>query len=767
MGDRDRLWLSDRQVDLVTGDVVRAGETVARLTTKERELLGYLAARTGEDVARGDLLTDVWGYAPTARTRAVDFTVRRLRQKIEAEPSDPEHVQTVHGVGYRFQPTQAPEQDPLPQGLSSINLPTAAVEPEGPVHGAVALVQAALRSRVRLVTVVTPLATLGRQVARHVAASFGDGVLWLRGGLSALSQILPDASHPAARRLLLRTRPPSLVVLEDVPVDDLEAMDELARALRAAPDLRVLAVSPRRLALAAEHSLALEPTSDTPVDLTELDEAWAAIPPELRTGWSRLSACTGSVDLEGAEHLLGAEAVDHLDALQDAGVLAADASDGRIRFRLRQAARRYGRQRLGQELATLRQQRRAWLLERYAPLLTGLAREVPAELLAEAPELHALWTDERARPVARVRAALLLSAAGHAPEHDRDRLEAAGTLLDATDQARLPLHLLRSRLRLAAGSATDALLDAREALRQARADGRLHGEALAGALLANALLRLGRLTEALEAAQQARQRLQVAGDRLSEIALLQVMADVEHELGQRARAESTLREAVHLARLDGASLPLADGLISLGTLHRHKRDVSSAAQAYDTARDVLSGRTGVEAELSRARLSLESAVLDLERGATRQALGVLEPLARDLGSHGRTRFAGEAWLAVAGSRWQGGDLDGAVEGFEQGRSAFETSEDRLYTGLSLAWSGATAAAAGEVGVASGWLEESREHLEPLGLRRGREVLTACRAHLDRAQGRELGPVLAWARDVESSDESWGDVRLALRLLERV
>ena len=67
MAESDRLWLSDRQVDLVTGDVVRAGDAIARLTTKERELLAYLAARESEDVPRADLLTDVWGYAPTAR----------------------------------------------------------------------------------------------------------------------------------------------------------------------------------------------------------------------------------------------------------------------------------------------------------------------------------------------------------------------------------------------------------------------------------------------------------------------------------------------------------------------------------------------------------------------------------------------------------------------------------------------------------------------------------------------------------------------------
>ena len=54
----------------------------------------------------------------------------------------------------------------------------------------------------------------------------------------------------------------------------------------------------------------------------------------------------------------------------------------------------------------------------------------------------------------------------------------------------------------------------------------------------------------------------------------------------------------------------------------------------------------------RARLALESAILDLEQGQESRALGVLEPLAKDLASHGRTRVAGEAWLAAAGSRWR-------------------------------------------------------------------------------------------------------------------
>lgn len=761
-----RLWLADRQVDLVTGDVVRLGEAVARLTTKERELLAYLAGRSAEDVERADLLTDVWGYARTARTRAVDFTVRRLRQKIESDPSEPAHVLTVHGVGYRFEGARrsAPAEPVTLQPAGEV--PMGAVAADGPEPAVVELVRSALLSGARLITLVSPSGPHAEHVAAHVAGALGDKVLWLGGPLSALADAMTGADTPPIRRRLLRAAAPELVVLLDVPTDDPAPLDELADALRALPALRVLALSRRRLMLAAEHSLVVEPDLTDGGDLTRMDEGWATLQPDLRMAWTRLSACTGSVDLEGAEALLGLDAVDALDGLVDAGVLVGQSAPMGRRFRLRDAAVRYGRQRLGRELGPLRQQRRTWLLDRHAGLLTGLSRESPPGLADESAELHALWSDTDARPLSRVRAALLLSAVGHSAEEDRARLEAAESLLDGHSDAMLPLHLLRARLRLAAGAATLALDDARVALLEARQEARTHGEALAGALLATALMRLGRMQEAREAARQARQRLQQTGDRASEVELLQALGRIEHELGARVQAESTLREAVHLARLEGAPVPLADSLVALGTLYRHGKRLAPSAEAYDTAAEALVGRVGVEADLTRARLRLESAVLDLERGRAVQALGVLEPLAGELQRHGLTRDAGEAWLAVAGSRWQGGDLDGAVEGFERGRSAFESCDDRLYTGLALAWSGATAAAIGEVQVADSWLEQSREHLEPLGLQRGQDVLVACRAHLDLAHGRPVEQVLHWAHEVERSAETWGDVRLALRLLPR-
>lgn len=72
------------------------------LTRKEFGLLRLLAARSGEPVTRDDLLNEVWGYDATPTTRTVDNHVASLRAKLEDNPSDPRHLCTVHGVGYKW-----------------------------------------------------------------------------------------------------------------------------------------------------------------------------------------------------------------------------------------------------------------------------------------------------------------------------------------------------------------------------------------------------------------------------------------------------------------------------------------------------------------------------------------------------------------------------------------------------------------------------------------------------------------------------------------
>ena len=55
------------------------------------------------DATAVDLLQNGWGYSPTMATRTVDNQIHKLRKKIEETPSDPRHILTVHGTGYRFE----------------------------------------------------------------------------------------------------------------------------------------------------------------------------------------------------------------------------------------------------------------------------------------------------------------------------------------------------------------------------------------------------------------------------------------------------------------------------------------------------------------------------------------------------------------------------------------------------------------------------------------------------------------------------------------
>ena len=72
------------------------------LTLREFELLKYLAEREDKVYSREQLLEDVWGYEYYGDIRTVDVTVRRLREKLEDESSDPKFVCTKRGVGYYF-----------------------------------------------------------------------------------------------------------------------------------------------------------------------------------------------------------------------------------------------------------------------------------------------------------------------------------------------------------------------------------------------------------------------------------------------------------------------------------------------------------------------------------------------------------------------------------------------------------------------------------------------------------------------------------------
>jgi DNA-binding response OmpR family regulator len=83
------------------------GGRLVEMTRKEFALLRFLASREDTVVTRDELLNRVWGVGSYPLTRTVDNHVSSLRAKLEADPGRPVHIQTVHGVGYKFVPDRS------------------------------------------------------------------------------------------------------------------------------------------------------------------------------------------------------------------------------------------------------------------------------------------------------------------------------------------------------------------------------------------------------------------------------------------------------------------------------------------------------------------------------------------------------------------------------------------------------------------------------------------------------------------------------------
>lgn len=73
-----------------------------KFTKKEFAILEYFINRDGETVPRHDLLNNIWGYDKTPSTRTVDTFILEIRKKIEETPSNPKHIVSISGVGYKF-----------------------------------------------------------------------------------------------------------------------------------------------------------------------------------------------------------------------------------------------------------------------------------------------------------------------------------------------------------------------------------------------------------------------------------------------------------------------------------------------------------------------------------------------------------------------------------------------------------------------------------------------------------------------------------------
>ncbi|MDK2801028.1 MAG: two-component system, OmpR family, response regulator VicR [Clostridiales bacterium] len=107
---------TDSASDTVTDSMIKAGkllinidqyevkkeDQLLELTLREFELLKFLATQPAKIFSREALLEKVWGYEYYGDVRTVDVTIRRLREKVEDEPSNPQYIITKRGVGYYF-----------------------------------------------------------------------------------------------------------------------------------------------------------------------------------------------------------------------------------------------------------------------------------------------------------------------------------------------------------------------------------------------------------------------------------------------------------------------------------------------------------------------------------------------------------------------------------------------------------------------------------------------------------------------------------------
>ena len=102
-GSSDVFRFEDKVVDF-QNLLLQAGSETVQLTLMESELLRYLIQNAGHPVSRKAILENVWDLQEDTDTRAIDNFIVRLRKYIEDEPSEPRHLVTVRGLGYKFIP---------------------------------------------------------------------------------------------------------------------------------------------------------------------------------------------------------------------------------------------------------------------------------------------------------------------------------------------------------------------------------------------------------------------------------------------------------------------------------------------------------------------------------------------------------------------------------------------------------------------------------------------------------------------------------------
>lgn len=268
------LDLGHRVIDLENG-VVRVAAKELPLTNREREALVFLVSRAGEAVERDALLEEVWGIDEVVLTRAIDQAMVRLRKKIEPDPKHPQHLLTVHRVGYRLV---------LPEGAVASDVPNNLPAESDDFFGRVEALEAidGLLAEGGLCTLKGPPGVgktrLSRAFARGALERFPGGVWFCaletahdRQALLAQVATALGMSGAGDADALSRTigwslaaRGPTLVILDNLEQLPAGALAPISRWIAAAPEARFLASSRHLMDLPEEAVLEVAPlTGDT------------------------------------------------------------------------------------------------------------------------------------------------------------------------------------------------------------------------------------------------------------------------------------------------------------------------------------------------------------------------------------------------------------------------------------------------------------------------------------------------------------------------
>ena len=98
---KGKINFADCELDLEKRILLKKGREIT-MTRTEFDLLAYLCVNEGKALSRDQVMNDVWGTEYFGTQRSIDSFVASLRSKIEKKPAKPEHILTIHGIGYKF-----------------------------------------------------------------------------------------------------------------------------------------------------------------------------------------------------------------------------------------------------------------------------------------------------------------------------------------------------------------------------------------------------------------------------------------------------------------------------------------------------------------------------------------------------------------------------------------------------------------------------------------------------------------------------------------